>query len=231
MPLSNSTRSDPSRQSNTISARAALTAASAPRVRVTFPGGSPSPSTCATPAPAAAQLRHTSRNQRRPPGGPARATFSSRSRGRPAQTQALGWAELPRELLEKVGRAVPAGDRLWFWLVCRSWAAAGAEIAQAAGVHLKQGKVTRTRGADAAASVARAEMVRRVLEGRALNDFERGICNYAAGGGCLSVLKWAQAQGCPSDVKTCAEAAGCGHLAVLQWARPQGCPWDKTAYS
>ena len=93
---------------------------------------------------------------------------------------------------------MPAGDRLWFRLVCRSWAAAGAGVAQAAGEReLPRGKVTRTRGADAAASVARAEMVRRVLEGRALNDFERGICNYAAGGGCLSVLKWARAQGYP----------------------------------
>ena len=50
----------------------------------------------------------------------------------PAQTE-LDWAGLPRDLLEKVGRAVPAGDRLWFRLVCRCWAAVGAEIAQAAG--------------------------------------------------------------------------------------------------
>ena len=50
----------------------------------------------------------------------------------PAQAEA-DWAGLPRDLLEKVGRAVPAGDRLWFRLVCRCWAAVGAEIAQAAG--------------------------------------------------------------------------------------------------
>ena len=107
------------------------------------------------------------------------------------------WAELPGDLLEKVGRAVPAGGRLWFRLVCRSWAAAGAGVAQVDGEGLPPGKVTRTRGADAAASVARAKMVRRVLEGQALKDFERGICKYAAGGGCLSVLKWARAKGCP----------------------------------
>ena len=32
-------------------------------------------------------------------------------------------ADLPQELLEACARAVPAGDRFWFRLVCRSWAA------------------------------------------------------------------------------------------------------------
>ena len=127
-----------------------------------------------------------------------------------------------------MGRAVPAGDRLWFRLACRSWAAAGAGVAQAAGERvLPLGKVTRARGADAAASVARAEMVRRVLTGQALQAFERGMCNYAAEGGCLSVLKWARAAGCPWNEWTCAKAAKNGHLAVLHWARFQRCPWDE----
>ena len=40
------------------------------------------------------------------------------------------WAGgLPPELLEAVARAVPAGDRLWFRLVCRNWAEAGAGAA------------------------------------------------------------------------------------------------------
>ena len=145
----------------------------------------------------------------------------------PGQPQPPNWAELPRDLLEKVGRAVPAGDRLWFRLVCRRWAAAGAGVAQVAKERLPRGKVTRTRGADAAASVARAEMVRHVLEGRGLKKFERGICNYAAGGGCLSVLKWARAQGYPWGTYTCRDAARNGHLAVLQWARANRCPWNK----
>merc|ERR1719146_650616 len=38
-------------------------------------------------------------------------------------------ADLPPELLEKVARAMPGGDRLWFRLVCRSWAAAEAAFA------------------------------------------------------------------------------------------------------
>ena len=91
--------------------------------------------------------------------------------------------------------------------------------------------MTRARGADAAASVARAEMVRRVLKGQALKYFERGICMYAAGGGCLSVLKWARAQGYPWDEVTCAKAAENGHLAVLQWTLAQGCPWDEETCS
>ena len=78
------------------------------------------------------------------------------------------WADLPAELLEKVARAVHAEDRLWFRLVCRNWATAGAGVAPAAGEKpLPPGKVTRTRGPDAAASVARAEMVLGVLEGSA----------------------------------------------------------------
>jgi hypothetical protein len=119
---------------------------------------------------------------------------------------------------------VPAGDRLWFRLVCRRWAAAGAGVAKVGGEGLPPGKVTRTRGADAAASVARAVMVRRVLEGQALKDFERSFCEYAAGRGCLSVLKWARAQGFPWKFSTCGGAARNGHLAVLQWARAQLLP-------
>ena len=135
------------------------------------------------------------------------------------------WAGLPRDLLEKIGRAVPRGGRLWFRLVCRSWAAAGARVAQVDAEGLPPGKVTRARGADAAASVARAEMVLDCLKGYlglhigAISDFqkfERGICEYAASGGHLAVLQWARAQGCPWDEKTCSSAAENGHLAVLQ---------------
>ena len=77
MPLFHFFRSYPFRLSNSISTRATLAAASAPRVRVTFPrGNSRSPAGCATPAPAAAQRRHASRNHRRSPAGTARPTFS-----------------------------------------------------------------------------------------------------------------------------------------------------------
>merc|ERR1711903_385163 len=123
----------------------------------------------------------------------------------PAQTQARDWAELPDELLEAVGRAEPAGER-----------------------ELPRGKVTRTRGPDAAASVARAEMVLGVLEGLARERFERHLCAYSAEGGRLEVLQWARGQGLPMDATTCAGAASGGHLEVLKWARAQGVPMDAT---
>ena len=151
----------------------------------------------------------------------------------------LDWAGLPRDLLEKVGRAVPAGDRLWFRLACRSWAAAGAGAAQSGGEGLPPGKVTRTRGANASASVARAEVVFNCLEGSDRVEFESGICGFAASSGHLDVLQWARAREYPWDhiqwdpleggsiAGTCKSAAKNGHLAILQWARAKGCPWDK----
>ena len=108
--------------------------------------------------------------------GPAPGPAPTRKRGRSARTQARDWAGLPRDLLEKVGRAVPAGDRLWFRLVCRSWAAAGAGVAQVDGEGLPPGKVTRTRGADAAASVARANMVFNCQKGSYQVKFKSRIC-------------------------------------------------------
>ena len=77
-------------------------------------------------------------------------TLRRRSPAGPAPAPARDWAGgLPRDLLEAVARAVPAGDRLFFRLVCRSWAAAGARVAPAEGERpLRQGKVTRTRMAN-----------------------------------------------------------------------------------
>ena len=140
------------------------------------------------------------------------------------------WAGgLPTELLEKVARAVPAGDRLCLRLVCKSWAAAGAEIAPAAGEKpLPPGKVTRAGWSDAAASVARAEMVLGGPEERKTKEkLKRGLCQSAAKGGQLDLLKWARARGYPWCEKTCHAAAENGHLEVLQWARAHGCPWDE----
>ena len=110
-----------------------------------------------------------------------------------------GWADLPRDLLEAVARAVPLGDRLWFRLVCRRWAAAGAAVAPAAGEKgLPPWKVTRTRGPDAAANVARAEAALGALAGHpARGGFQRSLCLSAARRGHLEVLQWAQARGFP----------------------------------
>jgi hypothetical protein len=43
-------------------------------------------------------------------------------------------------------------------------------------------------------------------------------------GGHLEVLKWARANDCPWDFRTCAFAAKGGHLETLKWARANGCP-------
>ena len=153
------------------------------------------------------------------PGGPPRAPGGA-PLGRP-------WADgLPPELLEVVARAVPAGDRLWFRLVCRSWAAAGARAAPAAGEEpLPRDKVTRTRGPDAAASAARvADVMVLPATARGRKKFRNDLCAYAAKGGHLAVLQWARAHGRPWNTKTCARAAKNGHLKVLQWARANRCP-------
>ena len=126
-------------------------------------------------------------------------------------------------------QAVPAGDRVCFRLVCKSWAAAGAAVAAPPPGErpLGPGKATRTRGEDVAASAARAEMALGALEVPVRMRFKSGLCAYAAEGGHLEVLQWARAHGCRWDERTCAQAALNGHLKVLQWARAQGCPWDE----
>ena len=56
---------------------------------------------------------------------------------------------------------------------------------------------------------------------------KRYLCEAAAKGGHLEVLKWARENGCPWDENTCAYAALGGHLEVMKWARENGCPWDE----
>ena len=148
-----------------------------------------------------------------------------------------GWADLPQDL-EAVARAVPAGDRLWFRLVCRRWAAAGAAVAQAVGEEqLPPGKVTRTSMLDMATSVARVKMVLGVLKGSSILVkspnievtpivFAEMLCTFAEGSGHLAVLKWARAHVYPWDDFTCWAAAKNVQLKVLQCAPAHGCPLD-----
>ena len=44
----------------------------------------------------------------------------------------------------------------------------------------------------------------------------------------VALLRWARANGCPWDERTCAAVAAGGNLEVLKWARENGCPWDKS---
>src|SRR5205809_912537 len=54
------------------------------------------------------------------------------------------------------------------------------------------------------------------------------FCSNAALNGYLEILKWAQENGCPSNVYTCRNAALNGHLETLKWARLNGCRWDES---
>ena len=102
------------------------------------------------------------RGRRGPAGGAGAGAGGNGGGGRPGAgpaPRAGPWADLPRDLLEAVVRAVPAGgDRMCFRLVCRRWAAAGKAVAPDAGEEkLPPGKVTRTSMLAIAASVARAK--------------------------------------------------------------------------
>jgi len=54
--------------------------------------------------------------------------------------------------------------------------------------------------------------------------FEWPICQYAAEGGHLAVLRRAREQSCPWDERTCQLAAEGGHLEVLKYVRAQSPP-------
>jgi hypothetical protein len=51
-------------------------------------------------------------------------------------------------------------------------------------------------------------------------------CAYAAKNGHLDVLQWCHENGCPWRAITCANAANNGHLNVIKWCRQNGCSWD-----
>ena len=53
------------------------------------------------------------------------------------------------------------------------------------------------------------------------------VCQWAAWGGHLEMLKWTRENDCPWNEDTCAAAAEGGHLEVLMWARENDCPWDE----
>ena len=45
--------------------------------------------------------------------------------------------------------------------------------------------------------------------------------------GCVVLMDWLLAQGCPWDEMACASAARNGNLIALQWLRLNQCPWDE----
>lgn len=57
------------------------------------------------------------------------------------------------------------------------------------------------------------------------------LCYIIAKYGHLELLKWARANSCPWDERTCSSAAGGGHLDILEWAHANGCPWNSSTYA
>ena len=89
--------------------------------------------------------------------------------------------------------------------------------------------MTRMRGPDAAASVARvAEAMVGAVKWPLKKKFRNNLCEYSAKGGHLAVLQWALAHERPLNKTTCARAAENGHLEVLVWAGAHGCPRDES---
>jgi len=53
------------------------------------------------------------------------------------------------------------------------------------------------------------------------------ICKEASKKGFLNLLKYANENGCPWDLRTCSNAAENGHLDCLKYAHENGCPWNE----
>ena len=66
------------------------------------------------------------------------------------------------------------------------------------------------------------------LHRRGRMTFDEDLCDAAARGGQLEVLKWLRENSFPWDKRTCEMAASSGHLAVLKWLRANGAPWDES---
>ena len=96
------------------------------------------------------------------------------------------------------------------------------------GEGLTRGKVTRTRGADAAASVARAVMVLDCLEESDLRTRETRFPILKEFQNLKEFPFWKDRT---FEDRICIYAASGGHLDVLQWARSREYPWDHTQMS
>jgi hypothetical protein len=57
------------------------------------------------------------------------------------------------------------------------------------------------------------------------------IVNWAASGGQIDALEWAQDQGMHGDAESCMWAACYNHLHVLQWLQEDGATWDSHVIS
>jgi hypothetical protein len=57
-------------------------------------------------------------------------------------------------------------------------------------------------------------------------DIQEWLYDNAAALGSITLLKWAQKNGCVMRAHACQAAASNGHLQALRWLRENGCPWN-----
>ena len=62
-------------------------------------------------------------------------------------------------------------------------------------------------------------------------DIQEWLYDNAAALGSITLLKWAQKNGCVMRAHACQAAASNGHLHALRWLRENGCPWDEDVCS
>jgi len=114
------------------------------------------------------------------------------------------------DLLERIAAHVAEDDLLVWSLVCRGFL----------GAQRSAGRKLVTPRSGMATSVRRVEWALQEQLGVVRYD----VCELAAAGGHLDVLKWARGAGCEWDEFTCSAAGRAGYLDVLKWAVENGCP-------
>ena len=57
-------------------------------------------------------------------------------------------------------------------------------------------------------------------------DIQEWLYDNAAALGSITLLKWAQKNGCVMRAHACQAAASNGHFHALRWLRENGCPWN-----
>lgn len=67
-------------------------------------------------------------------------------------------------------------------------------------------------------------LIKFIWKFKIIHNHKNDLCKKIASLGNLDVLKWARANGCPWDERTCSNAASGGHLEVLKYACENGCP-------
>ena len=159
-----------------------------------------------------------------------------------ALSEAVGWEDLPDEILAAILGFLDPGEHFFARSVCRRWR-------ECMRIYLKVER-TKTTGKYATATVSLAKFSletglskEKMAKASALNgrldvlkwarangcSLDNIMCVYATRGGHLEMLKWLKENGCHWDGVICAFAADHGHIHILQWARENNYPWGELA--